>query len=122
VARFLIIDDEVGILESLEALLEDAGHRVQRAVNGRQALGKLAHEAVDVIILDVMMPIMDGPTLLRALRADPATRTIPVILMTGLHPDEVEALVRDDYEDLLVKPFRAQQLYDAIDRALTTAS
>jgi CheY-like chemotaxis protein len=108
-ATVLVVDDEFGIAELVEMALEDEGHRVVAAVNGRQWLERLAEAAPDLVLLDYMMPIMDGPGMLRAMRADPALRAVPVVLMTSLD----EATARRECEGsaaFLRKPFRIELL------------
>jgi CheY-like chemotaxis protein len=108
-ATVLVIDDEFGIAEVIEMALEDEGHRVVAAVNGEQGLERLAEAAVDMVLLDYMMPILDGPGVLRAMRADPKLRIIPVVLMTSLD----EATVRrgcEGFVAFLRKPFRIEML------------
>lgn len=81
----MVVDDDRDVRESLVLTLEDAGYRTHQAANGRQALEKLALHTPDVLLVDVMMPVMSGMELLRALRADAQLRHIPVILMTGIN-------------------------------------
>ncbi|MBV9776303.1 MAG: response regulator, partial [Acetobacteraceae bacterium] len=68
-ATVLIVEDEFGIAEVLEALLGDAGHRVLTAVNGEHGLRRLAEVTPDIVFLDYMMPVMDGPATLRAMQS-----------------------------------------------------
>ena len=105
-APVLVVDDEFGIAELIEMALEDEGHRVVAAVNGRQGLERLAEAAPDLVLLDYMMPILDGPGMLRAMQADPALRAVPMVLMTSL--DEATAR-RDVEEDGLVGTAVIQQ-------------
>lgn len=121
-ASVLVVDDEFGITEVLDALLTDAGHEVRRAINGRQALDVVHEQLPDVIFLDVMMPLMDGPTTLRALRLEERTRSIPVILMSGLPREKVAQLTDCAYQGFLQKPFRADDILTAIDRLLGPAA
>ena len=67
--RILVVDDEPEIAATLAEMLQDAGHWVETAENGRQALDRLAAGAFDLILSDLRMPVMDGPELYRALRA-----------------------------------------------------
>jgi CheY-like chemotaxis protein len=102
----LVVDDEFGVAEVLQSILEDEGYRVVTAINGKQALTRLGEHTPDVIMLDYMMPIMDGTQTLAAIRNDAAFKTIPVIMMSSLE----EAAVREtctDYDTFLRKPFRA---------------
>ena len=102
----LVVDDEFGVAEVLQSILEDEGYRVVTAINGKQALTRLGEHAPDLIMLDYMMPIMDGTQALAAIRNDTAFKKIPVIMMSSLE----EAAVREtctDYDSFLRKPFRA---------------
>lgn len=114
----LVVDDEFGIAEVLEALLVDAGFRVTRAINGLQGLQRLHEAAVDLVLLDMMMPLMDGPTMLGKMRADPQHAQTPVILMSGLPRDVAEARIDSSVQGYLQKPFMIQPLFDAIEAAL----
>ena len=102
----LVVDDEFGVAEVLQSILEDEGYRVVTAINGKQALTRLNEHTADLILLDYMMPIMDGTQTLAAIRKDPAFKNVPVIMMSSLE----EAAVREtctDYDSFLRKPFRA---------------
>jgi CheY-like chemotaxis protein len=102
----LVVDDEFGVAEVLQSILEDEGYRVVTAINGKQALTRLGEHSADVILLDYMMPIMDGTQTLAAIRKDPAFKNVPVIMMSSLE----EGAVREtctDYDSFLRKPFRA---------------
>ena len=118
----LVVDDEFGIAEVLEALLVDAGYRVTRAINGLQGMQRLHEATVDLVLLDMMMPLMDGPTMLRELRADPRHASTPVILMSGLPRDLAESRVKESFQAYLQKPFMIQALFDAIGSALERKS
>ncbi len=120
-ASVLVVDDEFGITEVLGALLTEAGHQVRRAINGRQALELVREQAPDLILLDLLMPVMDGPTTLRAIRAEELTAATPVILMSSLPPDKVIQLVDAPFRSILTKPFRAKAALEAIRAALEGA-
>ena len=109
----LIVDDEFGIGEVLESFLTDAGYRVVIAINGRQGLERLAEVRPDLVLLDFMMPVMDGPAMCRAMAADPALKDIPVVMMSGL-PEPVVAKACSGYAAFLRKPFRMKTAMDAI--------
>ena len=112
-ALILVVDDEFGVAEVIEAILEDEGHRVVTAVNGRQGLARLAETRPDLVLLDVMMPIVDGPTTLRAIQADPALAGVPVVMMSSLDRATVAAQA-PGAAGFLRKPFRAQVLADLV--------
>lgn len=82
--KLLIVDDEPSFVEVLKARLEFAGHAVQSAGSGEDALTMVAYEQFDFILLDVMMPNVDGYQFLQQLRANPRTRDIPVIVTTAV--------------------------------------
>ena len=105
-ARILIVDDEPFNLDVLEQELELLGHTSVRAENGLQALEKLQDEPFDLVLLDVMMPGLDGYGVLGRIKADEAWRHIPVIMISAL--TEMSSVVRcisNGAEDYLPKPF-----------------
>jgi CheY-like chemotaxis protein len=113
----LVVDDEFGVAEVLEALLTDEGYRVTTAVNGRQGLTRLSEVRPDLVLLDVMMPIVDGPAMLRAMQEDPILRAIPVVMMSSLGEDVVRTQCQG-YAAFLRKPFRATAVLDTVARIL----
>jgi len=117
--RILIVDDHPDNRGVLARRLERQGHQTAQAENGRQALEMLAREPCDLILLDVMMPEMDGFTALGRIKADPALRHIPVIMISAL--DEIENVVRcieRGAEDFLPKPFNPTLLRARIGASL----
>jgi CheY-like chemotaxis protein len=106
VALILVVDDEYSIAELLEAALTDAGHEVVTAVDGRQGLERLRERRPDLVLLDFMMPIMDGAAVLKTLHSDPARRDIPVVIMSSLPEGAVAELARGLYVAFLRKPFK----------------
>jgi two-component system, chemotaxis family, chemotaxis protein CheY len=113
--RILVVDDEFSIVESLREIFLWEGYEVETAPNGRLGLEAVARERPALILLDVMMPVMDGLAMLRELRANPETAAIPVVLMSAAPfrstPDAL------GYQAALRKPFEAQVLLRTI-RAL----
>jgi CheY-like chemotaxis protein len=110
----LLVDDDIDYHETLAWLLAEEGYRVTSAFDGDEALELLAGDLrPDVIILDMMMPVMDGATTLAAVRADPATAGIPVILSTAsmVHDEPVEGATA-----LLRKPFEVGDLLALVAR------
>jgi HD-like signal output (HDOD) protein/DNA-binding response OmpR family regulator len=79
----LIVDDQAIIREPIEAALRRAGMETSTATNGAEALASLAQRLPDLVLLDIGMPVMDGLTLLRSIRANPATRPVPVVMLTA---------------------------------------
>jgi len=112
--RILVVDDEFSIVESLREILLWEGYDVDTAPNGRLGLEAVARARPALILLDVMMPVLDGLAMLRELRANPDTAEIPVVLMSAAPfrstPDSL------GYQDALRKPFEAQALLKTIRR------
>lgn len=121
-ASVLVVDDEFGITEVLDALLTDAGHHVRRAINGLQALEIVHEQRPDLVLLDMMMPIMDGPTTLKAIRSNPGSASVPVILMSSLPLEKVVQMVGESFQGILTKPFRAKAALEVIAKALEPRS
>ncbi len=116
-ATILVVDDEFGIGELLEALLEDEGHRVLTAMNGRHALERMAEARPDLVISDLMMPVMDGAALLRAIRDNPDFTGIPFALMCALPEQSITDRVTG-YDAFLKKPFKLAAISKLVDSLL----
>lgn len=118
--RILIIDNELHIQEVAQICLETvAGWEVLTAASGKEGLEKAAVEQPDAILLDVMMPDMDGPTTLRKLQANSSTQNIPVIFLTA----KVQASDRRRYAEMgiqsvIAKPFDPLKLADQVAESL----
>jgi DNA-binding response OmpR family regulator len=111
----LVVDDEPNILLSLEFLMQQAGFSVATAADAEQALEQINRQCPDLLLLDISLPGMSGFDLLERLRADDATQTLPVIMLTA-HGREVEkekgmALGANDY---VTKPFSTRELVNRV--------
>ncbi|HVG57601.1 MAG TPA: response regulator [Hyalangium sp.] len=107
----LLVDDEHAILDALSGILEDEGFRVVTAGNGREALGRLEEGASpDVVLVDVMMPVMDGRELLREMQGDARWRGIPVVLMSAVPQSILERDAPLSCASFFQKPFDLWQL------------
>jgi CheY-like chemotaxis protein len=119
VPRILIVDDDAWILKMVSTVLDKRGYTIDTAQDGAEALERVAEATPDLVISDVMMPRMDGWTLIRQLRARPETAFTPVIFLTALGSDEDRIrgfrLGADDY---LPKPFRFEELDLRVQNAL----
>jgi CheY-like chemotaxis protein len=100
----LVVEDEFGIAELIDAVLTDEGYRVLIAVNGRQGLEVLAKERADLVFLDYMMPVMDGAGMLRGITDNQFLQHIPVVLMSSV-PEATVAERCSGYAVFLRKPF-----------------
>ena len=111
----LVIDDDVSICKVAQRRLEQEGYRVLTALDGSEGLKVAGSELPNLILLDIMMPIMDGREVLRRLKADPNTKSIPVILLTVIGENEdIYASIMAGDASYLAKPYDPQQLLDKI--------
>jgi CheY-like chemotaxis protein len=114
----LVVDDEPLIAMALEAALEDAGFTVATAANGRQGLDRLAQvPRPDLVLLDMMMPVMNGPAMMAAMAADVAMQTVPVIVISSLPEETIRARAKGAAA-VMRKPYRAREVIAAINRVL----
>jgi CheY-like chemotaxis protein len=118
VALILVVDDEFSVAEVLQSALADAGHEVVTAVNGRQGLELLGKRRPDLVLLDFMMPIMDGPAMLKAMKEDPAYRDVPAVVMSSLPESAVAAAARGMYAAFLRKPFKLAAVTNTVKTVL----
>src|ERR1051325_7469897 len=113
--KILIVDDEPFMLRLIQHHLEQAGYEMIKARNGREALEVAARDNPRLVIMDAMMPNMDGFTALRQLKQDPATRGIPVIMLTANpHKYSREEAESSGAAIFLTKPFSPTQLLEEI--------
>jgi CheY-like chemotaxis protein len=124
VPKVLIADDEpFQRILIRETLTVDPQFVFVEAENGAQALDKARREQPDLIILDIMMPEMDGLQVSRALKADPNLQAIPVIMVTALNKEEDRVNALDaGAANFLSKPFEADELQDVVYQALNRDS
>src|SRR5512135_1030905 len=117
--HILIVDDEPFNVDYLEQELEEADHETSVAVNGQEALGEVQRHAPDLVLLDIMMPVMDGFEVLSHLKANPATRDLPVIVISA--NTDLKSVVRGiqmGADDYLPKPFEDTLLRARISSSL----
>ena len=116
----LVVEDEWAIADWLAVLLGEQGYQVLVASNGKRAMELLKEQRPDILLTDFMMPVMDGPALLQAMKSD-GLDGIPVIVMSGL-PAASVAERCDGYQALLRKPFREAELLQTLLRLLESSS
>jgi len=110
-ASILLVDDNEQNLELLEAYLEDLGCEIRTAKDGLEAMAAVAGKRPDIILLDVMMPRMSGFQVCGKLKGDPATRDIPIVMVTALNEvADVERAVEVGADDFLTKPVNRLEL------------
>ena len=120
--RILVVDDDENILSLERTILEQKGFHVTTAGGGEDALKLLREQAFDLVLLDVMMPGMDGMQVLDAIRADPHLASLPVVLVTAKTEDQ-DLLngYRAGAQYYVTKPFTSRQLLYAISLVLGAA-
>ena len=106
----LAVDDQSINLKLLDAVLAPRGHRVLTASSGPEALALLATEDVDLVLLDILMPGMDGHDVCRAIRATPATEFLPVVMVTASGNEQRLVALQSGADDFVMKPFDKAEL------------
>ncbi|MCL6520157.1 MAG: response regulator [Armatimonadota bacterium] len=115
--KILAVDDEKHIVRLVQVNLERQGYEVVTASDGKEALQKVEEERPDLVILDVMMPYMDGFEVLQNLRRNPSTRDIPVIMLTAKAQDaDVFRGWQSGVDCYLTKPFNPMELISFVKR------
>jgi len=115
--KILVVDDERHIVRLVEVNLSRAGYDVATAYDGVEALEKVEAEEPDMIVLDVMMPRMDGFEVLKRLQADPNTQDIPVIMLTAKAQDaDIFRGWSSGVSSYLTKPFNPRELLTFVER------
>ncbi|HTM19757.1 MAG TPA: response regulator [Kofleriaceae bacterium] len=117
--KILVVDDDKLVRAAVGRVLEEEGYAVAFAVDGNDALGKLENERPDAILLDVMMPGMNGRQFLKALRE--FDRDVPVVVMTAIHGIDSQPVFALGASDLVRKPFDADELLNKVALALFRA-
>jgi len=119
--RIVYIEDDVEMIDLVSLILSRRGFEVKGAHGGRHGLDMVAKENPDLVLLDLMMPDLDGWDVYQQIKADENTRHIPVIVITAkAQPiDRVLGLHIVKVDDYISKPFHPQELLDSIERVLT---
>lgn len=119
-ANILLAEDEPINAQMAAFICRRAGHHVRVAADGVRALELLGAEPFDLVLVDVLMPRMDGIALTHAIRLNPATAHLPVIGLTALAGrDDQAAMLRAGMSCVITKPCRAEEIAAAIERALS---
>ncbi|GLV56110.1 hypothetical protein KDH_29540 [Dictyobacter sp. S3.2.2.5] len=108
----LVVDDEISIIEVLQDVLTDEGYEVMTASNGQEGLICLEEMRPDLVLCDVMMPVLDGRELCRRMAANPRYHTIPLIFMTAVH--KAFSQIDCNYVAVIAKPFDIDELLDVV--------
>ena len=119
-ANIMIVDDSPEVRMALTVTLEDAGHTVTEAPDGRSAVAQATAVQPDAIFLDINMPDLDGIAALRALQSEPLTRDVPVVMLTAVADlDHVQKALAAGAQDYILKPWDSdiviQKLWNAME-------
>ncbi len=113
--RILVVDDEIYIVHILEFTLTMEGYEVVTASDGEEALRRIEQDRPDLLVLDIMMPKLDGYEVCRRLREDEELRNLPVILLSAKgRPIDRETGLEVGADDYIVKPFSPRRLLEKI--------
>jgi len=120
-ARILCIDDEPGVVELIGLILKPQNIKVDGVTNGKEGLQYMRQNPPDAVLLDIMMPEMDGWEVYKQMRADDALKDIPVIIVTARNSsfEEVIARERAGVNDYVTKPFLPDQLRESLAKVLS---
>jgi two-component system, OmpR family, alkaline phosphatase synthesis response regulator PhoP len=117
--KVLLVDDDEQILKSLKIYLELENYQVTTAENGREALDKVREDMPEIMVLDIMMPILDGYQVLEKLKEDPETSRLPVIMLTAKGQDiDVLKGYKMGASSYMTKPFNLNELVENIEMVL----
>jgi CheY-like chemotaxis protein len=115
VARILLVDDHADTVGILALIIAGLGHEALEAMSGSEALELVGSEPVDLILLDYMMPDLDGLEVLRSVRANPAIASLPVIIITAVNDPDVKAqALSEGATGILSKPIGREELHAAL--------
>lgn len=118
-ALILFADDEEVNRTLIARRLTRAGYKVVTATNGAEAIAAARKQAPDLVVLDLMMPIMDGQQACRLLKADPATRDVPIVILSARDETEIKVMCLGlGASDYISKPFRVEELIARVDVAV----
>jgi len=120
--RILVVDDERYVVDVVRTMLQAKGHEVVTAADGEEALEAVGRELPELVLLDIVMPKLDGAMVAQRLRDSPHTRHIPIVFLTGLiETDESQRRgPKIGGQLFLAKPFDAEELYQMIELAAAT--
>lgn len=118
--KIMVVDDEPDVVDLVKLVLESDGFNVITAYSGKEALEKIGSEMPDLVLLDIMMPQMDGWEVYSRIRANPATKDIPVAMLTAKSQsiDKMIGLHVVKVDDYITKPFGRSELLERVKRIL----
>ncbi|MFN7131392.1 MAG: response regulator [Myxococcales bacterium] len=121
--RILLIEDEPVIRELVRTMLTGGGVEVECVKEGTEGIRLARQKKVDLVLLDIVLPGMDGISVCRVLRSDPATSRVPIYMLTAkAKPADVEAARRAGASGYIHKPFKGAELMDLVDKLRSGAA
>jgi CheY-like chemotaxis protein len=121
--RVLIVEDERHIIESLAFVLESEGFEVASELDGEAGLRRVRADPPDVLVLDLMMPKLNGIEVLKAIKADPGLRALPVVVLTAKGRQQDRRMAEEIGADaFMTKPFSNREVVEAVRRLAAAAS
>jgi DNA-binding response OmpR family regulator len=119
--KVMIVDDEVHIVELVKVVLEDTNYEILEAYDGQEALDKIIAEKPDLVLLDIMIPRLDGYEVCMRLKADDTTKSIPIVMLTakGQEVDKVKGY-QSGADSYMTKPFSPLRLLTELEERLST--
>ena len=115
--RILIIDDDLATLKLLKPFLVSKGFSVETATDGLEGLEKVRSWKPDLVVLDVIMPRLDGYGFVRGMKKEPALRRVPIVILTAREMMR-DAFLQEGVEDYIVKPYDPEELLKVIQKRL----
>ena len=120
--KILVADDEPPIVRLMEFILGRHGHQMLSAVNGEQALAMVREHDPDIVLLDIMMPRIDGYEVARTLRADPKYAHLPIIMLSAKAQDEdIQKGIEVGVDEYITKPFSPDHLVHVVNDHMSRA-
>jgi CheY-like chemotaxis protein len=119
--RVLVVDDERPIRDVVAEALGESGYEVETAPNGAEALQQIARWRPDVVVLDLMMPVLDAAGFIHLLRLNPSSADLPIIILTAAY-EPYEAARRLGATACVTKPFKLEELLTAVEHAAASGA
>lgn len=118
--KVLLVEDEKNVILGVRTCLDAVGYHVEVVEDGEEGLNAVRREHPDLILLDLLMPKMDGFEVLKVLKSDPATSSIPIIVLTAKAAEEDRQRALDlGADNYMTKPFKPQELWDRLKHYLS---
>jgi CheY-like chemotaxis protein len=115
IKKVLMVEDEKNVILGVRTCLDAVGYQVEVVEDGEAALDAVRKEQPDLILLDLLIPKIDGFEVLKVLKGDPATSSIPIIVLTAKAEDEDRQRAMDlGADNYMTKPFKPQELWDRL--------